>query len=184
MYEKMWEPIVIEGPEYLLCVKHAEDMWANKKTGEWGKGLLNTPEDPHKAERVGTLGEMAFSKHSNLPIDLTYIEGGDQQDFVLVDSTNRTLNIKTAARNYNQALIKVKSSPTGKLIKMKNDVYVFAYIISEIQDAQKATLMLVGWETKEEIEKWPIVPAMKGRHMNYAKKYEWLRPLPTLFPAT
>ena len=69
--------VVIEVDEYAFCDKNSKQMWANKKTGDWGKGMMNNPNDPRRVERSGLLGEMAFSKFIGQPVEFEYKESGD-----------------------------------------------------------------------------------------------------------
>lgn len=85
--------IVVEGEEYNRCEESAKEMWSHKKKGLWGRGYINTPDNPYRVERTGRLGEMAFSKITDSPIDLTYIEGGDKHDTILFGNT---INVKAA----------------------------------------------------------------------------------------
>jgi len=172
--------VVVEGEEYEKCEAQSTNMWANSKTGEWGSGLMNNKDDPRKTERTGNLGEMAFAKVFNLPVDFSYKRGGDDQDFMLFGK--HSLNIKNAARNYGQALVKAVTD-TGYPVPPKNDIYVFSYIASEDRENKRATVMLVGYEVKDAIVAREKVPAIKGKHLNYAIPYNELKPISRLFEA-
>ena len=99
--------------EYDMCEKSSHNQWSNEKTGPWGRGHINTTDDPHKTNRIGKLGEMALAKVHDKPVDLDYHKGGDAGDFILLEtaSCKITANIKTAAHKppYAAGLIRVVS---------------------------------------------------------------------------
>jgi len=153
---KMVDVIVVEGEEYDICKEHSQNRWSNKKTGEWGRGLNNTKEDPAKVERVGLFGEMAFAKILGLSVDITYRENGDKgADFMICD---QKLNIKTAMRDYGKLLVKVN--------QLTSDLYVEGLLIEEDSVNKKATVAITGYCTRQALVDKPTVPAMKGNHQN------------------
>ena len=169
--------VTVENEEYDLCVQASSDMWCNTKIGEFGEGLINNKEDPRKVERTGRLGEMAFSKVFNLPIDLNYINEGDQFDFILdLPEKSYTIDVKTAARNYNEGLIRALDDK-GHYIELKCSHYVFGYIASEDRINRKAKVGLVGWESQENIIQRPLVNAKRGKHKNFSLPYIDLLPI-------
>jgi hypothetical protein len=122
------------------------------------------------------LGEAALAKFIDRKVDYEYKEGGVAFDFRL---NNLKIDIKTAAKSYNCGLIRAQT-PTKVPVSLKSDVYVFAYIGEEDRENKKATVILKGWVTKEEIEACQIVPAKIGKHYNYQIPYEKLRPIEEL----
>lgn len=172
--------VEVTGHEYDLCERSSHDMWANKKTGEWGSGLANTEKDPHKAERIGRLGDMALAKITGTPIDLAYRVYGDDRDTTLLK--NVAVNVKTACRkpSYNAGLVKAVDA-TGQPTPLRQDVYVFGYVEREDRQAKMATVVFVGVETKDNILGRPKVRARKGSHLNYEIPYADLKAMPKFF---
>ena len=161
---------------YKKVVEASLNRWSNKKPGQFGKGLINNDIDPCRAERIGLLGEAALAEVIDRKVDYEYKEGGVPHDFRF---NNLKLDIKTAGRNYGCGLIRAMSDK-GKLIPLKSDVYIFAYLEEENKLNCSACISLVGWTTKEEIEKCQVVPAKIGRHFNYQIPYADLRPIEDL----
>ena len=167
----------VSGEEYEKCEYHSTDMWANEKTGQFGLGLANSKDDPRKVERNGNFGELAFSKLFALPVDFSYKKGGDDQDFMLFGAS---VNIKNAIRNYESGLIRAITDKGYKL-QINNNVYVFSFTKNENKELKQATIIIVGYEIKENILKRKIVPARKGDHKNYDIPYEELKPISKLY---
>ncbi len=92
--ERIAFKVDIVGEEYDMCVDFSKNMWANKKKGEWGRGMMNTDADPYKTERTGIIGEMGYAKLENIPVDMMYREGGDDYDFIRNDKLILRLVIK------------------------------------------------------------------------------------------
>lgn len=170
--------IEISGDEYFKCEEFSQKMWANSKQGEWGRGLINDPSDRAKAERTGLLGEMAFAKIFNIPINLDYADGGEDTDFILF--RHDTIDVKSATYNYGVALLKAETN-TGRSIQQKNDVYVFSYLEKDDAINKHAFVIIVGYEYRETILSKPKVPARKGNHKNYELSYAELKPIKILY---
>lgn len=167
--------ILVDGQNYKDVVFASTHMWANSKTGEWGAGLINSVKDPSRVERTGRLGELAFSIMSGLPPNLEYIKHGDNYDFKINDIL---IDIKTAARKpkYKAGLIKAGYTK-DKLIALKHDIYIFSYLKKEDMLEEWATVDLVGYIFKDEIEKYPMSPALMGHHFNKEIPYGDLIPI-------
>lgn len=131
--------------EYLICEEYSSKRWSNTKKGDYGKGFANTKDDPYKVERIGLLGEMAVGKIFNLPVDLTYREGGDECDFILAKSI--TSNSKCRTKKYDEAIV-VCENEHGQKMSLKNDIYIFSYLEGENAKYKKAKIVLVGFSTK------------------------------------
>jgi|694.fasta_scaffold18657_10 hypothetical protein len=169
--EKVVYKIDIADEEYEICESFSSNMWANKKTGTYGRGLANTKEDPYKVERTGKIGELAFSKVFGLPVDFTYREGGDKYDFI--DASNKTIDIKTSMKRpwYDAGLIRATNE--GKIpMNLNCDLYVFAYLLLDEKSKKQASVILIGASEKEEIIKREKFPARKGSHLNYEVPYK------------
>lgn len=161
---------------YKKIEKASQNRWSNSKKGRFGRGLINSKEDPYRAERLGLLGEAALAQLIDRKVDYEYKEGGVPFDFRL---NNLKLDIKTAHRNYGSGLIRAITSK-GTRVELKSDVYVFGYVVCECKYNKIATIELVGYLEKEEIEKCNIVPAKIGKHKNYDIPYDQLKPIETL----
>lgn len=157
--------ITVTGKDYDKCLESSGNRWSNTKKGAYGRGIINSKDDPHKAERLGCLGETALSLYLDLPIEFEYIKGGDDGD---MEYQGKKLDIKTSAKypKYAAGLIYAMSG-SGKKITLKSDLYVFGYLIGECRGSKSATIGLLGYQVKEWIEKLAMKPAKQGFHLNY-----------------
>src|SRR5574337_737239 len=149
--------VEVLGHNYDLCQQASSNLWANTKKGRYGSGLINSNKDPRKVERVGLLGEMAFSILSKLPVDFGYKEGGASYDFILKDG--RTVDIKTESKlhDYNCGLI-YAISDWGKPIMLRADLYVFCYLKEESKDNKKAVINFLGYCTQDFVTQCSVKP--------------------------
>lgn len=166
--------VEINNEEYDICHEYSFKRGCNKKTGNYGKGINNELCDTRKVERTGLLGEMAFSKLFNIPLNLEYFENGDEYDFKLPN--NCTIDIKTSMRNYNSGLI-IAVSENGYKYKLKCNIYVFAYVKTESREHRNALITFVGIKCRNDIIKMEYSPALKGKHLNYQIPYANLIPM-------
>lgn len=169
--------VEIEGDEYIACDNASRNFFASQKKGNYGKGLLNTEDDPYRTERIGYLGQMAFGKLIDEPVDLVYRKGGDKQDNIIAN--NVKVDMKCASRNYGSNLIQ-KTSEYGVRQKIDKQVYVSSFLESENREEKKAEVLLVGYALKKdvlgsEVEKSPI-----GEHFNYKIPFEGMKPISRL----
>jgi hypothetical protein len=172
--------IRVEANAYKECDAFSRAMWANSKVGnEYNRGILNTKEDPYKTERVGALGEMAFSLFMGAPVDFEYSKFGKEVDFTI---NGKTIDVKTAAEKskYSISLLRA-TTDRGNPVKISCDVYVSAYIIEE-NIGTSAQVALVGWHLLPEILEQKQLPARRkfSRHKNYELKYEDSHPMESL----
>ena len=165
--------VEISGKNYEKCLESSKNMWCSSKKGQYGHGLINTPCDPTKVERIGRLGEMALSLVTGLQPDFGYIKNGDASDFI-----GTKIDMKTASKypRYETGLIQAINE-RGVKLPLKNDIYVFGYVIKDDITNHLANIEIVGWQTKEFIEKLPIVIARMGSHQNYEVPYKNLLPI-------
>ena len=166
--------VEISGEEYQRCEEFSHNIWANKKKGNWGKGMVNTVEDFHRVERVGSLGEISLAKLVNSQVDFSYKEGGNETDLILRSKFKS--EIKTATHNYGQGLIRAVDD-RGRSVPLLSDIYVFGYLDEEDVDNKYARVGIVGFEIKKNIIKLDMVPAIRGKHLNYAIMYHKLQPI-------
>lgn len=166
--------VFIDTDNYEACEESSNQWWTkNKSGGEWNPGLLNTTYDSRKTERIGILGEMAFGIMTGLPVNLAYKQFGNTTDFEVF---KYSLDVKTAAKNYNAGLIRCIDE-YGRSVSLSSDIYAFNYVECEDRNAKEATLVLVGYQTRNTIVTRPIVPARKGYHKNYEIPYHELKPM-------
>lgn len=136
----------INPTEYKVCEDFAKKMWANKKQGSWGRGMVNNEKDPYLAERSGLLGEMAVAKILDLSVNITYKEGGDVTDFII---NGLPADVKTAITDHGALLIKATKggNPTIRL-ELRNDIYIAAYVLNDDRENKFAKLAVMGFYEK------------------------------------
>lgn len=168
--EKVVYKVDVVGDEYEMCNDFSSNMWANKKTGFYGRGMINSKDDPHKAERIGKLGEMAFSKVFGFPVDFTYREGGDKYDFVC---NKFKVDVKTSSKRpwYEAGLI-TATNKNGNPMELKSDIYIFGYVMLEDREKKISSIILVGGCDKETVINRPMSKAKVGNHLNYEILYK------------
>lgn len=142
----------------------AQSFWAHRKGGVWGGGLINTPLDPHRTERVGLLGEILFGKLIGVPADLSYREGGADADFLF--PWGLRIEVKTALTPDFGAL--VRKTRIGLL----SHVYVFCVVHPGERSAT-----FYGYATVDQIRALTPVQSIKGNHQNYQIPYSDLQPI-------
>jgi hypothetical protein len=169
--------VEIKNQEYIACDVASHNFWGSSKAGTYGRGLLNSKNDPRKTERIGLLGQMAFGKLTNEPVDLNYIYGGDKQDNLIFGKYR--LDIKCAARNYGSNLIQ-KTNEYGIQQKIDKDIYVGSFLDSENREDKKAAIILVGFCLMKDVKCATIAPARRGNHINYEIPFEKMRPIEKL----
>lgn len=156
--------VMIHPEEYEICLSASDNMWCSKN-----KGHINSKTDQKKAERIGRLGEMAFGKLFNLSIDAEYHEYGDTMDFFY---KKNKINIKTACKypEYEAGLVKIRNNKKEK-IKLNQDLYVFGYLKNECRQTKRASIVIVGYQTKDFILTKDEKYAKLGNHYNYEIPY-------------
>ncbi len=161
--------VEIVDEEYIACDKASYNFWGSSKRGTYGKGLLNSENDLKRTERIGLLGQMAWGKITNEPVDLEYRRGGDKQDALIFGKYK--LDIKCASYNYGVNLIQKINEFKGPQ-KIDKDVYVSSFLHSEDRKAKIAVICLVGFSLQEDVLKAKVVPARRGNHINYEIPFE------------
>lgn len=168
--------VVIDGEEYDLCDLYSRNMWASKKSGLWGKGLINTDKDKYKVERFGAFGEISYAKISGKPVDFRYIEFGDKQDFVQEENK---IDFKIAQRltDYKKGLVRA-TNDYGKQTRIL-DYFVFGFLQEEDIKNKTATIAIVGGCDKKTLMNRKTVPARfpGATHTNYEISYSELTPI-------
>lgn len=169
--------IEIAPEDYTICDKASRDYWSSSKGGKYGRGILNTEGDPFRTERIGLLGEMAFARFFGLEIKIEYKKHGDDYDFLLANG--KTVDVKTASRNYGAVLVQYENSH-GRVTFKPKDIYVGAYLSSENIEQSSAEIELVGFTTVEFVVGLTQVKSKVGRWTNYEIPFSSLRSLSEL----
>lgn len=174
-----WVKVQITGAEYMACA--GAEMWSSTKVGTYGSGLINTPDDPRRVERVGRLGETALAKLCGLGVDLRYHQGGDKHDFEIF---GLTVDVKTSAKYCGYGLILAENEERRK-IHPKCDRYVFAFVESDNRNAQQATVVIAGYCTRLSLLTRPSIPGFHGgKHRNYLIYFHELLPIGKIIQVT
>lgn len=169
--------ILIQGSDYTKCVECSKNYHANSKKGFFGRGIINSKNDPCKVTRIGLLGEMAFSLYTGLPADMEYRKGGKTHDF---DANGISVDIKTASRDYGAALIRYKSQRGTIVLRKPADIYIGAFLSEEDKENGFANLVLVGWFPYNEFKEEWVKPARVGNHTNYELPFSEAKPMDSL----
>lgn len=152
-----------------FCKYHEWGDKASVNTKTYSQGVLNTPTDNNKTERIGVYGEMAFSHLTGLPIDDKKKERGNKYDFITKD--NIKLEAKCSLILYPYCFIKAIHE-NGYEIPLNSDYYFFSYIYEQNKNERNATSIVIkvhGFFSKKDIlknKKERIVPAL-------SPKYNW-----------
>jgi hypothetical protein len=174
--------VEIEGEEYDVVVEASKDRWSNSKKGNYGTGLINTDKDPCYAERTGLLGEFGAAISFNLSVDISYQEGGDKGwDFLLFGAK---LDTKNEAKLYPYEVGWVYAvNDWNKPVPLKSDIYVFSYTLEERRRERHASIVMVGYATKDMIEESPLKPGVRkgSKHKNREISFGKLRPIGELW---
>jgi hypothetical protein len=156
--------------EYALCEAASFNMGCNNKKTRYGRGMINTDDDPRKVERIGRLGETAVARILNLKVDWSYRKYGDMYDFT-IPVNNIKIDVKTTApRKYfpDKGFIRSEDG-NGKLVALKSDVFIFCYVRQENTELKTAKIEIYGWISKKQILRLPKIktPRKDSRHTNY-----------------
>jgi len=166
--------------DYLKCVDYSKNTWGSKKPGAYGKGIGNDRNDPNRIERVSKISELVVSEMFKVEEpDYEYRHGGDRGSDLEICGLK--VDIKCSMRNYGAAVFKgVYGSGRSSL---KSDIYIFAYLDGEDRIAHRASIVVVGYLTREEISKLELVPPRKKfttACVNYDIKHEDMHPIEQL----
>ena len=164
---------VVDGKDYEVCEN--VEMWSSSKPGDYGKGFANSSDDPHKVERTGKLGEMAFAQIIEIPVDFKFKKFGDLTDFAITPQA--TVDIKTATRlsDYCASLITAINS-NGVQMQLKSEYYVAAYIDKDDREAKRAEVIIVGAMSQKDIKRLPVKPARRQGATNKNYELEYTNP--------
>lgn len=169
--------ITINANEYKLCDKGSKNYWCSSKKGIYGRGILNTENDPYRVERIGNLGEFAFAKYMKLdPPAFEYKKGGDDYDFLI---NGHTIDVKCARKDYGAILIKCETEK-GTDVFQKCDIFVCSHVIED--DRKTASVRLVGWVTLDYVLSLPKKesPHWRSQHKNYEVNFNSVNPMDEL----
>jgi len=162
--------VVVSGSDYELCDYTSHNLWANKKTGVFGRGLINEKSDERRVERTGLLGEMAYSRLINQPVNLEYKEFGEKHDFVV---NGKTVDIKTQTQCSRHCESFIYAKDKIAPLPLLSDFYIFSFVEKENRVEQYAEIVFVGYIKRENIStKLKPSPIREASHYNYVVKYE------------
>lgn len=154
--------VIISGAEYKRAENHS--IWSETKTSTYGKGLANRNDDPNKVTRIGILGEIAVGHLLGIPVDFTYRNGGDEQDFTV---KGYTIDVKTASYQRNELYV-LKTTATGYEIPVKKDYFLLCFLEAENSDEQIASVVVCGVYYSEMVKKASVRDgAYNAGHKNY-----------------
>ena len=172
--------VEVDGNEYDACVNASigKNFWGNSKPGAYGAGLGSTTVDKFKTARTGLLGQMAFAKIFNQPVDLEYRKGGDKFDNKI---GKRTFDIKCAMRGDSGRNLIQYINERGQINQqaLSKDIYILSYIESEDRMRKKCKIVIVGFATKKDIQECETQIAEAG-HSNYVVRFSKSRSIVTL----
>lgn len=178
---------VIADNEWSSVFDVGRKWWSQSKPGTYGVGLLNTGSDPARTERLGILGEMAFSRLFGGSPDTSYQDKGDGGKDLLYNGYS--VNIKVAVRQKEYGIIYAQSD-RGRKIPLSSDIYVFGVVQEYIYHKRPTSLPVMksfenglmngfarvdflGWVWKDEINiraKY-LSDDHRSNHMNFHVPY-------------
>lgn len=150
--------ITISGEEYIRCSEYSKNNWSRTKPGVYGKGLGNTGKDISKIERVSKLAELAVAKllGTSRP-DFAFKRFGDNGVDLLMGVAK--IDVKCAMRDYGANVFRGINKTLRSTVK--SDLYIFCYLDKEVREYNTARINIVGYLTKEDILKLPLVQPRK-----------------------
>jgi hypothetical protein len=175
--EKQCISVTIEGKEYDDCAEAAKNFWASSKKSQYGVGLGNARNDNQKVERTGFLGETAFAKLIDEPVDFEYKKFGDKEDFLILGKYK--IDVKCAMSNYGQNFL-IKTDARGREQLFEKDFYVGSFVLSDDRENKKAEIVLTGFYSLKELLNCSIEPGKRGGHINYIMPFHKTRPILSL----
>lgn len=98
-------------------------------------------DDPDRARphRIGALGEKAYSKHTQIPMDTSILLGGDSTDFDGVE-------VKTSTNDGSGIKLLVKKHEYARKVPKK-------YVLARVDENNPLSVELVGEITREDFDK-------------------------------
>lgn len=131
--------ITLDKEEYLFCEKESKNRWASSKKGQYGKGLVNTDDDPFFVERIGLLGENAVFKYLGIPFVTEYRKGGDGGWDINLNKTLLDIKCGTRLRSYHDVRYHFDYNCDG---------FIFTGVEYENQIEKTASILLYGYCSK------------------------------------
>ena len=125
----------------------------------WEKEKSDYRDATPNALPVGILGELAFAKVFNMPMDTDYKRGGDRCDFII--NKNIKVDVKTSMtwKKYKSPKCFVRVGEKGKEYPIDKDIYV-TNILEEFGD-DKCIISLVGYITGKRVNDLSNVESKK-----------------------
>ena len=173
----------VSGTEYDYAVKAASNMYCSGKQSEWGRGYMNTKEDPQKVERNGRLGEVAFAKFMHCDIQAEYIRGGDDYDFLI---EGKKINVKTSFGSKDQYRI-IKTDDRSIEYKVNCDYYFFLYSEYDNRETRDSLIRIDGFITGNDLRNGKFrVGESLGQRLawNWEIPYKALQPFENYYKET
>ena len=171
--------ITLTKEEFEVCDYESHRRWSNTKSGIYGSGMINSIQDPCRAERIGLYGEMAYAKIFADKVDCVYRWLGDKQDFILFDNK---VDVKCASNDRQVGLI-YYINPEGKYIHLDKDIYVFGNLLEENLIEKRCKVQLFGWCLFDDIKSRNEVRPARFKaspHFNLEMPYSLLNSIYTL----
>jgi hypothetical protein len=157
----------IPKPDYVASLKFAQDAACTKKdAGTFNSGIIGN----HRAPFVGKLGEFALSYLIKQHVDLVILDKGGHDTGCDFETNGIKIDVKTNKKLNNAAFV-VKTNERGGEVPLTSDVFVVAYLEEENEDAQTATVILVGWFLKSDLNESLVKPGRFGNQINYEIPY-------------
>lgn len=172
----------ITGDEYAAAVQHSKNMCSDRRS-TWksvaaSRGFSNTARDPYAAERVGSLGELAFAKLFGLGVQFYFKRGGEISDFLVAGAIS--VDVKLRNKKWEFAIIRA-TDDYGHLVKLMSEFYVCGYLAYDNQLESKATVVFLGFAHREQVLEWNIQKAFRGSHSNYQALFASMNPFEKLY---
>ena len=177
--------VSLRGEEYDKAVESSNNMWSSEKKGEYGEGEANDdPNDDHRVERTGRMGEMVLAKMTGLKIDVAYIKMGDKEGDlwgcpIKIDAKTST-HFPYYCDDRGESMLVYRCHEWGKVLPIDKDIYVSQYVLCEDRKNKLVKIVAVGWATGKMVRLSNTYPARKGKHWNkeipYSSLYDmkWL----------
>ena len=186
----VWE-VEICGNDYVVAELIASNSWSTKKASQLGnstynRGMLNSPDDEQKAERIGALAEIAYASVFKTSVCAETIEGGDAgYDFVTTDGTidiKAFCMLNTISKDWRGLLRATTQSGDG--IDLRAEMYAWIGI-KEDRANRKARAQFVGWQRAKRISKMPTRPSPRSDagHSNHELSCRDLEAMTVFGPA-
>ncbi len=176
-----YHEFVITGDDYDILNDEASNRWSTVKGGDdptkYDSGVINTEDDPHRAERHGIAAEFShglyFDRVEEVLEQSGYREGGD--DGYDDDDGAETTDVKCTSMSRD---FWITVEDKGYTHPIEADWYEGAKVIEDSPKEKRMRIRLLGRISKEDVE---AKPTERSPYGHYVKKipFRELEPLPT-----